>query len=354
MHLQNPRRLFGIFFLVVLSVLCAAQHRGHVPRLNNPTSGKVKSPNLPNAFQPRSGSDQAAPVGGAATADYFPLSPGNTWLYRYTNGDPYFGFWHNYRVLDSIHLNSRLYWQENAFRPGAGALPVVDTVRIDTNGVLYWSRLGIEDILYKSNCAPGDTWSFPNPVRYGWERRVVTYVGELDTLHLPEGPLAQRTFANVKVYTSDVPGYFDFWEDSYLAPGIGRIFIGLPQLYAVLYGAVINAVLLGDTTVLAVRENGQVIGDFRLYQNYPNPFNPSTTINYDLPVASNVSLVVYDLLGRRVVELASGQYEAGYHSVTWNVPQSGIASGVYFAHFTVSNARGNSLYSKVNKLILLK
>lgn len=91
---------------------------------------------------------------------------------------------------------------------------------------------------------------------------------------------------------------------------------------------------------------------YTLHQNYPNPFNPSTQIKYDLPDAGNVSLVVYDVLGRRVAELASGYREAGYHSTSWNAVDQ--ASGVYFARFSVTNAEGKPAYSKVNKLVLMK
>ena len=65
-----------------------------------------------------------------------------------------------------------------------------------------------------------------------------------------------------------------------------------------------------------------------------------------------VSLVVYDVLGRNVAELASGHQEAGYHSATWTAV--GQASGVYFARFTVSSAQGNVSYTKVDKLVLMK
>ncbi len=92
--------------------------------------------------------------------------------------------------------------------------------------------------------------------------------------------------------------------------------------------------------------------EFALHLNYPNPFNPSTTINYDLPEASNVSLVVYDVLGRKVIDLVSGSKEAGYHSAIWNA--SSIASGVYFARFTATDANGQVKLSKVNKLLLAK
>lgn len=91
---------------------------------------------------------------------------------------------------------------------------------------------------------------------------------------------------------------------------------------------------------------------FALNLSYPNPFNPSTTIKYDLPVQSNVMLVVYDVLGRKVTELVNGTKEAGYHSATWNASE--MASGVYFAHFTATDTHGKVQLSKVNKLLLSK
>jgi len=92
---------------------------------------------------------------------------------------------------------------------------------------------------------------------------------------------------------------------------------------------------------------------FELDQNYPNPFNPSTQINFDLPVAGAVSLTIYDVLGRKVAELANGYREAGSHSVTWNAGAH-LASGVYLARFAVANEEGRQLYAKSMKLMLMK
>lgn len=67
---------------------------------------------------------------------------------------------------------------------------------------------------------------------------------------------------------------------------------------------------------------------FEVFQNYPNPFNPSTTISYLLPVASMVSVKIYDMLGREVATLVNnGLEEPGYHQWIWNA--SYVASGVY-------------------------
>jgi hypothetical protein len=68
--------------------------------------------------------------------------------------------------------------------------------------------------------------------------------------------------------------------------------------------------------------------EFELYDNYPNPFNPSTTIKFELPKSSHVSLTVYDILGREVSVLVNEKREAGAYEVKFD--GSNLASGVYF------------------------
>ncbi|MBD3401749.1 T9SS type A sorting domain-containing protein [candidate division GN15 bacterium] len=71
---------------------------------------------------------------------------------------------------------------------------------------------------------------------------------------------------------------------------------------------------------------------FALKQNYPNPFNPSTVIEFTLPAKSQVSVSVYDILGRRVADLFAGELAAGDHMVEWDgSDRDGVAaaSGVY-------------------------
>jgi predicted GH43/DUF377 family glycosyl hydrolase len=90
-----------------------------------------------------------------------------------------------------------------------------------------------------------------------------------------------------------------------------------------------NVWRIGHATapVVGVEEGSEAPESFALHQNYPNPFNPVTTIEYQLPRAARVSLVVYDLLGREVARLVDGTEESGFKSVTFDA--SSLASGIY-------------------------
>ena len=88
------------------------------------------------------------------------------------------------------------------------------------------------------------------------------------------------------------------------------------------------------------------VNSFSLMQNYPNPFNPGTLINYTIPQKDNVSLKIFDILGREVANLVNESQEAGSHSVTFNA--SKLASGMYI--YTLRT--GNNSISK--KMILMK
>jgi len=95
----------------------------------------------------------------------------------------------------------------------------------------------------------------------------------------------------------------------------------------------------GDVPVLEESEP-------EIKEAFPNPFNPVTRIAYVLPRSDFVSLVVYDIKGRRVETLVSGTRPAGRHVVEWDA--SRFASGIYFYRFIVGNV------SETRKMILLK
>jgi hypothetical protein len=101
-----------------------------------------------------------------------------------------------------------------------------------------------------------------------------------------------------------------------------------------------------------VAEKIQVPKEFAISQNYPNPFNPSTVISFQLSAVSNVSLKVYDMLGREVMTLVDGMKEAGYYSATFDA--SRLASGIYFARVIASPEDGNKPFTKIVKMLLMK
>ena len=91
---------------------------------------------------------------------------------------------------------------------------------------------------------------------------------------------------------------------------------------------------------------------FAMYPNYPNPFNSRTMIHYQLPKASNVTLQVFDILGRRVaIPINNQKMNAGYYTAAWD-GKSGtgatVASGIYFFRFTAGD------FNKVQKCVFIQ
>ena len=90
---------------------------------------------------------------------------------------------------------------------------------------------------------------------------------------------------------------------------------------------------------------------FSLLPNYPNPFNPSTTIRYQLPMASTVRLDVYDVLGQKVRTLMHGEQVAGVHRAVWDSRDNRgklVAAGTYFYRLEARD------FTQVRKLMLVK
>ena len=87
---------------------------------------------------------------------------------------------------------------------------------------------------------------------------------------------------------------------------------------------------------------------------YPNPFNPSTNIEYNLPYLSNVSLTVYDLLGRQVEILHSGIQHPSNYTIIWDA--SKYSSGTYFIQMIMQDKQNNNISRLIQtrKMVLIK
>jgi hypothetical protein len=110
-------------------------------------------------------------------------------------------------------------------------------------------------------------------------------------------------------------------------------------------GNSIQLIASNSSTKLA-GENVSLPTEYALYQNHPNPFNPTTTVRYDLPNDGEVTLWVYDGLGRVAATLVQGRESAGEHEVLFNA--SDLPSGLYYCRL---QAGGVVL---TRKMLLLK
>jgi len=109
---------------------------------------------------------------------------------------------------------------------------------------------------------------------------------------------------------------------------------------------------VSDIILVSVKRPGL----FRLSQNYPNPFNPKTSIRYDIPINAVVSLNIYDVLGRDVIQLVHAEQVAGFYTVQWdgkNKFGEDTGSGVYFYWIIATGENGNK-FSQVKKMVMVK
>jgi hypothetical protein len=111
------------------------------------------------------------------------------------------------------------------------------------------------------------------------------------------------------------------------------------------WGAVVKSTQ-GVTDVEEDQGNTVIPSIFALEQNYPNPFNPTTTINFDVPNASNVILKVYDVLGNEITTLVNEELSPGSYEATFD--GSGLSSGVYFYRMQAGD------FVEIRKLVLQK
>ena len=110
-------------------------------------------------------------------------------------------------------------------------------------------------------------------------------------------------------------------------------------------------VVYGNVIEFTLNKVTEIPLAYSVSQNYPNPFNPATTIRYDLPEYSHVSIMIYDLLGRRVTTLINKAEEPGYKSIVWDGTDSfgkQVSAGVYLYQIRAGN------YPRVRKMALLK
>jgi len=104
--------------------------------------------------------------------------------------------------------------------------------------------------------------------------------------------------------------------------------------------------VFNEDKIVSIKNNPEVISNFKLYQNYPNPFNPNTEIRYDIGDKNFVTLIVYDILGREIETLVSKEQLSGSYKINFNAKN--LTTGIYYYRLQCGN------YIESKKMLLLK
>ncbi len=263
--------------------------------------------------------------------DFFPHHLGDLWEYWWQEIPPGYTIVQNEITKDSLGTDGRYYIETTWF----GNF-IVDTAAFE----VYDNRL-----LYKLDADSGHAW-------IAWQDSTgqEQYIAVVSDVY-PDIILNHPVIVKVIDYYSYTVGALEsLWvETHYLASDFGfvRRDIEFSAPEYLIKGAIIDSVLYGNVTSIEQVDKERLSKTYALHQNYPNPFNPVTMIEYNLPVAAEVELTVYDLLGRPVQTLVNSRQPAGNYQVVFD--GSKLSSGVYIYRLKINN---KAVISR--KMVLIK
>jgi hypothetical protein len=246
-----------------------------------------------------------------SSLQFFPLAVGNEWQYHWqnwaTNPPGHLYFQHDKVVADTVMPNGKQYFVILRSNSAGYRYLRVDTAAATVNG---WMNSSGDIVQYDLKTTLRNDTVFGIPTR-----------------------MVEAGFADNKIGIAY--GFGEIWRQSYS--------FGLPHRSTLTYCR-INGKEYG--TLLSIPEQPLLPEQAQLFQNYPNPFNPATTIAFRLPHAAQVTLTVYDVLGRKVALLLAEERPAGEHSVRFEAGE--MASGMYI--YTLSAGE----YKESKKLTLVR
>ena len=290
---------------------------------------------------------------------YYPLNDGDYWEYLYELDDylyPPGGYvaYYSYKVIgDTLLPINKTYKIIEIKKFGSSQTPTHVFERVDTAtcNVYRYDTYYQSDLLIDSlNSLPGDSC---NATRTGYFGSTGTICTNIET---------DSILNRVTVSITFVEQHWHSPIEYKLSKGFGLTYLNyyfdFGQFTQLLLYAVIDSIEYGTQVNTIKNNNETVLKEFHLYQNYPNPFNSTTIIPFELPQKSKVEITIYDVVGRRIKILISGEFNKGMHNISWNgTNQTGqqVASGVYFYSFNVKTLYGNdAIFVKSAKLLLLR
>jgi hypothetical protein len=272
-------------------------------------------------------------------SEFYPLHIGDYWVYKELVFADLFATITKRVVKDTLLDDGYTYKKIKRTQDIPGS-SVYYYERIDTLGQVFEYDVynqGFTNAKHKFSITVGDT-SYDYLFNYlllntkgNYSIRLIENIFGVEIITVPSNP---------------------FYSEELFSIGLGISYYNYEGTYGELWGASINGIVYGDTTVvISIEEENELPDNYYLSQNYPNPFNPSTTISFSIPERSFITLKVYDMLGREIAELVNEELETGYFEKTFNA--NSLASGVYIYRITTMKD-GKILFNESKQMLLIK
>ena len=268
--------------------------------------------------------------------EFYPYNIGNSWSYRWiyynTELDYYEAGREKILISKDTLVNNMKYWLMQYDNHGYGLytkyLERIDSI---TGNVLRINDLSSGEIYCVDSLYAqiGDTISISN-------NRYLLYCDKMIVKSIHDTILN-----NFHTTIREVEG-IPYSRKLIFARKIGLL--GSGKNYWI-DSAKVNGIVFSNITDIQ-KDDNKIISEYVLHQNFPNPFNPTTEINYSLPRQSNVTIKIFDVLGREISTLVNEEKPAGKYKINFNAV--GLSSGIYFYQMKAND------FIETKKMIIIK
>lgn len=269
----------------------------------------------------------------STAAKYYPLTIGNVWLYsnwRIQSVDTIFTGYYKSKIIYDTLINNKKYFVFDRIDSFTCASKYQRIDSVTMNVYSYRKDLNQEILI--------DSLSMRLNSTFRCKRNCYNPASAI-CLDTGQAPFSYRKIR------ADGTIYFEYRLD--FNRGISHyMYAEGIRIGSTLRGCVINGILYGDTNIVGISNQNGIPKGFLLHQNYPNPFNPNTTITFEVPNKSELTIKLYNPEGRLIRILFNGTKSAGVYSLL--LDGSNLASGVYFYSL---EAEG---FLQTKKLVIIK